>query len=77
MSCLSKKGREVSLLFQWFAVLAANVVQSKIVFRELENIQRSYAGLTRLAKREVVVRWEMTDHQAMIEFLRKPSFINE
>ena len=45
--------------------------------RELENIQRSYAGLTLLAKREIVVRWGMRDYPAVIGFLRKRLFNNE
>ena len=56
---------------------AGSATTSKIVFRELEHIQQTYSKLTRLAKREVVVRWEMLDHKPVIEFLRRPLFINE
>ena len=56
--------------------MANNMVKSNVCFRELDSIQRSYDGLTRMAKREVIVRWEMGEYAAVINFLRKPLVIN-
>ena len=55
-------------MFQWLSVLRSERGREVFLFK-LEKIWTAFLSLSPLAKREVVVRWEMGNQQHYVKFL--------
>ena len=55
-------------MFQWLSVLS-NGRGGEVFLFKIETVRSTYLSLSPLAKREVVVRWELGNHQEVVNFL--------
>ena len=61
------------VLFQWLSILSGR--GGEVFVFKLETIRTAYLALRPLAKRELVVRWEMGNQQQVVNFLIDQGFM--